>query len=534
MSSNLWNRFCNFYQHYPEVGFSLDVSRMRFPDEIFSTLAGPIQKAFQGMSELEQGAIANPDEQRMVGHYWLRDATLAPTSELRLAIQQNLTAIKEFASAVHSGKILSGSGSKFTHVLVIGIGGSALGPQLVQDALGSKADQLALEFCDNTDPDGIDRALARLGQALSTTMVIVISKSGGTVETKNAQLEVAARFAARSLAFAKNAVAVTCEGSKLDLLATEGKWLARFPMWDWVGGRTSLFSGVGLLPAALQGLDIDNFIDGARRMDSVTRQNTDPRSNPAMLIALMWHHAGQGRGAKDMVVLPYKDRLVLMSKYLQQLVMESLGKELDLDGNIVNQGIAVYGNKGSTDQHAYIQQLRDGVNNFFVTFIEVLKDRTAGSTELGKALEVAPLTTSGDYLSGFYLGTREALYGNNRDSLTITLEALTPASLGALISLFERAVGYYASIVNVNAYHQPGVEAGKKAAEKIIDLQRKILTGLSARKDQYLTVAELVQSIDCQGDEESVYKIAEHLASNERLKRLSAERHPAKVSYSLV
>ncbi len=105
-----------------------------------------------------------------------------------------------------------------------------------------------------------------------------------------------------------------------------------------------------------------------------TRQH-DVLRNPAALLALMWYHAGNGRGAKDMVILPYKDRLLLLSRYLQQLVMESLGKELDLDGKVVNQGIAVYGNKGSTDQHAYVQQLREGVNNFFATFIEVLKDR---------------------------------------------------------------------------------------------------------------------------------------------------------------
>src|SRR6202012_3172824 len=97
---------------------------------------------------------------------------------------------------------------------------------------------------------------------------------------------------------------------------------------------------------------------------------------PAALLALMWDYIGDGRGKKDMVVLPYKDRLLLFSRYLQQLVMESLGKEKDLAGNIVHQGIAVYGNKGSTDQHAYVQQLREGVNNFFVTFIEVLKDTT--------------------------------------------------------------------------------------------------------------------------------------------------------------
>src|SRR5207302_240487 len=131
-------------------------------------------------------------------------------------------------------------------------------------------------------------------------------------------------------------------------------WLARFPMHDWVGGRTSIMSAVGLLPMALQGFVIDDFLRGAAMMDEHTRVD-DVTGNASMLLALMWYHAGNGRGQKDMVILPYKDRLTLFSKYLQQLVMESLGKEHDLDGKVVNQGIAVYGNKGSTDQHAYVQ-----------------------------------------------------------------------------------------------------------------------------------------------------------------------------------
>ena len=122
---------------------------------------------------------------------------------------------------------------------------------------------------------------------------------------------------------------------------------------------------------------------GAKEMDIATRVK-EPRRNIAMLLALAWHHATRGRGEKDMVVLPYKDRLLLFSRYLQQLVMESLGKELDLDGKVVHQGIAVYGNKGSTDQHSYVQQLREGVPNFFATFIEVLKDRK------GESMDVEP------------------------------------------------------------------------------------------------------------------------------------------------
>src|SRR5213075_2270653 len=205
-----------------------------------------------------------------------------------------------------------------------------------------------------------------------------------------------------------------------------------FPMHDWVGGRTSVMSAVGLVPAALEGFDIDQFLAGAAAMDAKTRGIEVPQ-NAAMLLALMWHYAGEGRGKKDMVILPYKDRLMLFSKYLQQLVMESLGKEKDLDGNIVHQGIAVFGNKGSTDQHAYVQQLRDGVPNFFVTFVEVGKDQQ------GTALEVENGYTSGDYLHGFLRGTRSALYESGRESITVSIAEVNAFNIGALIAMYERA-----------------------------------------------------------------------------------------------
>ena len=173
--------------------------------------------------------------------------------------------------------------------------------------------------------------------------------------------------------------------------------------------------------------------------------------------------------------------------------MESLGKKIDRQGKVVHQGIAVYGNKGSTDQHAYVQQLRDGLNNFFVTFIEVLRDRE------GESMFVEEDVTAGDYLHGFLLGTRDALYNAGRESITITLDDVTPRSVGALIALFERAVGFYASLINVNAYHQPGVEAGKKAAGDIIALQRKLLGAMRAEKGTYHTArdwADLVSVFD--------------------------------------
>jgi glucose-6-phosphate isomerase len=339
-------------------------------------------------------------------------------------------------------------------VLSIGIGGSALGPMLVADALGHPShDRMRVHFFDNTDPDGIERTLAGIEGKLERTLVLVISKSGGTPETSNGMKLAEAAFARSGVEFAPRAVAVTMPGSKLDQYSTAQGWMAKFPMFDWVGGRTSELSAVGLLAAALQGFDVDALLAGAAAMDAQTRRKATPQ-NPAALVALMWHCATGGKGLKDMVVLPYKDRLLLLSRYLQQLIMESLGKRLDLQGNRVDQGIAVYGNKGSTDQHAYVQQLRDGVHNFFVTFIRVLEDG-------GDPLELEPGVRTGDYLDGFLLGTREALSGNGRESMTLTVRRVDARTVGALIALFERAVGFYASLIGINAYHQPGVEAGK-------------------------------------------------------------------------
>jgi glucose-6-phosphate isomerase len=505
-----WSRFKKYFYQHDELGLALDISRLPFPDDFLAKMEPRMQQAFGDMAALEKGAIANPDEKRMVGHYWLRAPQLAPTKELTQEISSTIAAIKDFAARVHSGAI-EGPKGKFTHLLVIGIGGSALGPQLVSHALGQPAkDRLSVAFFDNTDPDGIDYVLASLAGKLAETLVIVISKSGGTVETRNGMLEAAAAFKAAGLNYPKQFVAVTGAGSKLEQVAIKEGWLARFPMWDWVGGRTSELSAVGLLPAALQGLDIDAMLAGAAAMDVVTRRLVT-NENPAALLALMWHFATDGRGAKDMVVLPYKDRLLLFSRYLQQLVMESLGKEFDLKGRPVNQGIAVYGNKGSTDQHAYVQQLREGVNNFFVTFIEVLKDRDHPS------LQVEPGITSGDYLQGFYLGTRDALSEKDRWSITITLPDVSARSLGMLIALYERVVGLYASLVGINAYHQPGVEAGKKAATGVITLKQKLTAALQGAGGKALTAEALAAQIG--GDAELVFKLLEHLAANGAVKK---------------
>ena len=503
-SSSLWPRFQKYFLRYDDLNFSIDISRMRFADDFFDKMAPLVEKAFAAMRELEAGAIANPDENRMVGHYWLRNPKLAPTTELRAGIEETNARIKQFAAEIQAGKIAPQKSDRFKHVLLIGIGGSALGPQFIADSLGQSTDPLDIYFLDNSDPDGFDRVFNRIGKCLADTLTVVISKSGGTKETRNGMLETAAFYKKAGLDFGKHAVAVTGPGSELDQYAEQNNWLTRFPMHDWVGGRTSIMSAVGLVPAALEGFDIDNFLAGAAAMDEKTRATEAPQ-NAAMLLALMWHYAGNGRGEKDMVILPYKDRLMLFSKYLQQLVMESLGKEKDLDGKVVRQGIAVYGNKGSTDQHAYVQQLRDGVLNFFVTFVEVQKDRGSGRFEVEEGV------TSGDYLQGFLRGTRSALYESGRESITLTIPEVNAFCVGALIALYERAVGFYASLVNINAYHQPGVEAGKKAATRVLELQRSVQEIVRAGSGK--TPEEIARELNA--DPEDVFHILRHLAAND-------------------
>lgn len=502
MSDSLWQRFQDYYLSYDDLGISLDVSRMKFADGFLAEMQPRIAKAFEAMQALEGGALANPDEQRMVGHYWLRNAALAPNELLRAGIVETNRRIERFASDVHVGRITPADGKPFEQVLLIGIGGSALGPQFIADALGTASDPMEIAFLDNTDPDGFDRVSAKLERRLARTLVVVISKSGGTKETRNGMLEVKARMEAAGLDFAKQAVAVTGPSSELDQLAERDGWLARFPMHDWVGGRTSVMSAVGLLPAALEGFDISQLLAGAAAMDERTRV-PDVRKNAAMMLACMWFYAGDGRGKKDMVILPYKDRLMLFSRYLQQLVMESLGKEKDLDGKVVRQGIAVYGNKGSTDQHAYVQQLRDGVLNFFLTFIEVRKDRATAR------FEVEPGVTSGDYLQGFLRGTRAALYESDRESITLSLPEVNAFTVGALIALYERAVGYYGTLTNVNAYHQPGVEAGKKAATRVLELQAKVIAALTPNDETAEAIA-----LRLGADAEEVFHTLLHLAAN--------------------
>ena len=234
-AQELWQRYQDWLYFNEDLSLYLDVSRMRFNEEWVTALEPKFAQAFKDMVALEQGAIANPDENWRVGHYWLRNPDLAP-EELKIEIVNNLDKIEAFAQKVRNGTIHPPQAPQFTDVLSIGIGGSALGPQFVDDALGADFPPLTIHFIDNTDPAGIDRILNRLKNRLSSTLVIVTSKSGGTLETRNGMLEVRHAYEQQGLNFPAHAVAVTMLGSKMDELEriegfTEAGSIS-FKFWD--------------------------------------------------------------------------------------------------------------------------------------------------------------------------------------------------------------------------------------------------------------------------------------------------------------
>ncbi|MEM4247742.1 MAG: glucose-6-phosphate isomerase [Candidatus Nanoarchaeia archaeon] len=487
-----------------KTGFTLDVSGMDFYDSDIESLSEKLTNAHEEMLKIEAGEIKNPDENRKVTHF--TDRAVYPGTSL-------FSDVESFAEDIKNGSILSSTGKKFEYAVINGIGGSALGPQLLQNAINGpywnelpeskRKGGLKIYFLDNTDT----AELADLYEAieLEKTLVVTISKSGGTQETKNNMIALRDAFTAAKLDFSKHACAITMNGSELHQYAKSSNWLQTFEMAESIGGRTSETSIVGHVPAALAGINFKNFLNGACHMDRLTREPNTVK-NPAYLLATMWYIAGEGKGNKNMVIVPYSDRLILMSRYLQQLVMESLGKEKDLDGNTVYQGLNVFGNKGGTDAHAFIQQLNDGRNDFFITFIEILRDSLI--------VPVEDKITMGDYLHGFLCGLTDALLSKDRQVIQICLNKLDEFNIGMLIALYERAVAFYAELIHINAFHQPGVQAYKLASKGIIKLTKELQTILASVGNFEGTAKELVGKQNIKADLITIEGILAKFAEN--------------------
>ena len=434
------------------------------------------ERILQGMRDTEEGKRVNVSENRMVGHFWLRHPELAPTQEMGTAIQEGMDRCKRFSEQIQQGEICGEKGDAFAYLVVIGIGGSQLGFQFVLRALSDEKQNLKVFSLDNTDPDSVDQLIREIGQRnLDKVLYVVASKSGGTTEIRNLYTVLDELYKAKQLSFPKHAVAVTMEGSSMDTFAKEKGWLDCFPVWDWVGGRYSVLSPVGILPLALLGLDVDALLSGAKAMDEITRSAAYPE-NPAMLLAQYISVQTDKQGKHNMVVLPYKDKLDLWGKYLQQLCMESLGKTMEgPDGAFFN-GLTIFGNKGTTDQHSYVQQLLGGFDDYFALFFYVLREKG----QIRESIVEEGGITMGDYLLAFCHGTMNAMRDRGRESMLLTLDRLDAFTLGGLIALFERTVGFYAARIGLNPYDQPQVEEGKKSAAGIIETKKKLNAMLAA------------------------------------------------------
>jgi glucose-6-phosphate isomerase len=492
--------------HDPESGLSIDFSGMDLTRDAvcevrkIEDMTALLETAHGEMQRIEAGEIKNPDENRKVTHF---------SDRLSYPVGPVFAAVQEFAEQIRQD-------TEIDAVVINGIGGSALGPQLMQFAInGPYWNELdprtrdgypRIYFVDNTDPAGVADVLAAVD--LNQTVVVSISKSGGTQETKNNMVAFEQAYAMAGLKFADFAIAVTMEGSKLHNYATEHSWHRIFPMAESIGGRTSETNVVGHVPAALTGVDFSQFLNGAQAMDEMTRASS-LAENPADQLAFAWYIAGKGRGDRNMVVVPYSDRLALLGKYLQQLVMESLGKELDLDGNVVHQGLTVYGNKGGTDAHAYIQQLNDGRDDFFVTFIEPLEEAMDIPIEGGLSM--------GDYLHAFKSGLIQALRDNNRKVIDMTLDRVDEFNLGMIIALHERAVAFYAELIHINAFHQPGVQAYKLASKGVNEIQTTLFSWLNDLDANFEgTATDVAATCGLPGQEKAVDAVLNRLAVNER------------------
>jgi glucose-6-phosphate isomerase len=375
-----------------------------------------------------------------------------------------------------------GVGQAYDHVLVLGIGGSALGTKALLNALRRPAwnewDDEGRDFyprvtvLENVDPTTVAAALARIDPR--RVLVNVISKSGGTPETMAQYLVVRAWLeSALGEAASRHVVFTTdpARGALRELAARDG--IATLDVPPPVGGRFSVLSPVGLLPAALSGIDIAELLAGARR--AVDRAGADDLlRNPAALYAALHWAADADLGARIHVLMPYTDRLRELAEWFRQLWAESLGKRMDREGRVVHVGPTPLAAVGATDQHSQVQLFMEGPFDKVITFVRLERfaedvsiptpdqDDKGDAIALPPDLAYLPGHTLGELLNAEYEATAAALAEMGRMSCTLRLPELTPASLGEVIMFFQLATGYAGVWYGIDPFDQPGVELGKR------------------------------------------------------------------------
>jgi glucose-6-phosphate isomerase len=418
-------------------GVRLDYSRQRLGAITLRLLARLLdERGFDGWRDAPlSGRTVNDTENRAAWHTALRAGSTAPAE-----VKETLGKVKALAEKIRGGT--------YKRVVNLGTGGSDLGPRLLADALGDG--KLDVRFASNVDQRDLERALE--GAEPANTLFIVVSKTFTTQET------MANAMAAKAWG-AKTFYAITANTKEASSFgATEV-----LPMWDWVGGRFSVWSAVGLAAACAMGAErFEQFLGGAREMD-LHFASAEAEKNLPVLMALIGAWNTNFLGCATHAVLPYSNALRLLPMYLQQLEMESNGKRVDREGRTVSYATApvLWGLEGTVSQHSFHQLLHQGTQVVPVDFIDLGQDEVLTANCLAQADALA-------------FGTEDASlpayrqYPGNRPSSVLSLEKLAPASLGRLIALYEHKVFVQGVLWNINSFDQWGVELGKEMAKKIL------------------------------------------------------------------
>lgn len=387
--------------------------------------------------------------------------------------------IKEKIEKITSGEKKNASGKRYTDVIFNGIGGSFLGPLMMivfihGDSYNINSGiNVKIHFLSNSDSESLNSVLNKVN--IDTTILINMSKSGSTAETKGNMEAFNDFLKKQNLKIGDHNIAITTPGSNFDKYAQENEFLHIFYMNNETGGRTSITSAIGAVPSAVANLDFEAFVRGQSTMDSLTR-NKNIEENPAMIIATAIQTLTLAEGRKNMIILGYSDYLKEFAHYLQQLYMESIGKEYDIDGIPNPEGLTVFGGVGTGEQHAFMQQVQKGLTDCFVRFVH-FKQRSSDFV-------LSDSGSVGRQLLAFVKGTEQALYDNGKSFMTSTFEKRDMFNLGMMIALEERIVSFLAALRKLNAYDQPGVQDGKLAATAMNKLSLTVEKEISNKLSQ--------------------------------------------------
>jgi glucose-6-phosphate isomerase len=478
--------------HIEWQDFLVDYSKNKVTDETMDLLL-ELAKEMNLSDAIQQyfaGEIINQTENRAVLHTALRatenEAILVDGVNVIPEISAVKNNIKQFSDEVISGKRVGFSGKPFTDVVNIGIGGSDLGPAMVVEALQFYKNHLNVHFVSNVDGDHVQEVLKKLNP--ETTLFVIVSKTFTTQETLTNAETIRSWFlqSGTQAAVAQHFVAVSTNIERVTAFGISPD--AIFPMWDWVGGRFSLWSAVGLSICLAVGFDhFEGLLAGANNMDAHFKNEAFDKNIPVILALLsIWYN--NFYGAESEALIPYTQYLQKLAPYLQQGIMESNGKCVGRDGKPVNYqtGTIIWGEPGTNSQHAFFQLIHQGTKLIPTDFIgfkqslhgnkdhhDKLMSNFFAQTEallMGKTAEQVTAEFAKQQLSSeaadFLLPFK--VFEGNKPTNTILIDQLTSASLGALVALYEHKLFVQGVIWNIFSYDQWGVELGKQLASSIL------------------------------------------------------------------